>query len=111
MKRGFTFIEILIVLGIVALLAAVVYPSFKNARSAATQPAANVPSVTDLGDGMRIVDGEMFIPDTDLFPSRFAKYCSDHPESVWMPVYTQNSGSGYRMGYRIVAIRQPTTKP
>ena len=51
LKKGFTLVEIMIVVAIIALLAAIAVPSFMNARSKSMQSSCQ--------NNLRLIDGAM----------------------------------------------------
>jgi general secretion pathway protein G len=62
MKRGFTLIEILVVVGIIVLLAAILFPAFQSAREKG-RSAACQSNLKQLGAAMA-----MYIQDYDRYP-------------------------------------------
>lgn len=79
MKRGFTLIELLVVIAIIAILAAILFPTFARAKAAAKQ-ASCLSNLHQIGLAM-----DMYTSDyDDLYPH--AVDCSDkYDPNIWAP--------------------------
>ncbi len=79
MRRGFTFIELMSVLAIIAILAAILFPVFARAREKARQSSC-LSNLANLGAGLRMYAADHYghLPptDNDLSPL-FPKVLSD----------------------------------
>ncbi|MDD3925052.1 MAG: type II secretion system protein [bacterium] len=64
MRSGFTLVEVLVVMAIVALLSAILYPSFSSAREK-TRQSACISNIKSIGQAVRMysLDNDRKIPD------------------------------------------------
>lgn len=83
-RRAFTLIEILIVLTIIGILAAILFPVFSNAREAArrTTCASNLKQIGQ-GIAMYVQDNNRFYPVVDSYSLSAQQNCSMWVERIY----------------------------
>jgi prepilin-type N-terminal cleavage/methylation domain-containing protein len=75
MRRGFTLVEVLVVIGIIALLAAILFPVFARAKNAAKSSAC-LSNLHQIGQAMLLYMGD----NDDFFPQAVDASDKVHPE-------------------------------
>ena len=98
-RGGFTLIEILVVIAVIAILAAILFPVFSQAREKARQTscASNMRQI-GLAVGMYLQDYEHYVPDLVFGqPPQYIVYWMKHPsaraaERYLLEPYIRNDG-------------------
>jgi prepilin-type N-terminal cleavage/methylation domain-containing protein len=98
-KHGFTLIELMIVIAIIAILAAILFPVFNNARKKSLETNC-ISNLRQLTTAIKMYAGD----NDDQFP--YALY-GDLPRSAWGDVIFQ----GYVNNDQIYDWRQSGTEP
>ena len=108
-RKGFTLVEIMIVVGIVALLAAIVVPNMLTAKRTANEAAAKatIRSLSTAAETFAIPHGGAYpttVAELNNFIASASNYCSDVVVTAVTPVQGYNYGCGLAVdGYTFVA--------